>query len=102
MKKKAKVFILLLLILTGCSKDLIYFPGTISEETEKAVEGEYSGIIVAVNVAGETSLYIAAATTRLIATNTLSLDDPLSELIPEIKDRVDYSNEITLRMMNLI
>ena len=51
--------IILLLILSACTRDLIYFPKSIQEELEKAVEGVYEGIIVCVNESGETSLYSA-------------------------------------------
>lgn len=115
------------IILTGCTKDLIYFPKTVQEEVEKAVDNGYDGMIVYVNESGNSSfysagwknrenqipadpnalfkiasiskLYIAAATTKLIANQSLSLDDTLDELIPEIANRIANSDKITLEMM---
>lgn len=115
------------ILLTSCTKDLVYFPDTVQEELEKAVEGGYDGMIVYVNQAGESSfysagyddranqtaadphslfkiasiskLYIAAATAKLVADGQLSLDAKLTEFIPEVDGRIEYANQITLRMM---
>ena len=116
-----------MLVLTSCSKDLIYFPKSIEEEVEKVLDNGYDGIIVCVNQSGKSSLYsagwnnretqttadpnllfkiasisklyIAAATTRLIVNQDLSLDNTLAQLIPEIASKIEYADEITLRMM---
>lgn len=119
--------ILMSIFLTGCMKDLFYQPISIQEEMEKAVEGGFDGMIVYVNQSGESSyysaglnnrekqtladphtlfkigsiskLYIAAATTKLVADKSLSLDQSLSDLIPEVKGKIANADQITLKMM---
>ncbi len=118
---------LAVLFTTSCSKDLIYFPKSIGEEVEKTLDNGYDGMIVCVNQAGQTSLYaagwnnrenqvpadphslfkiasisklyIAAATVKLIANNQLSLDNTLANLLPEVRDSIEYADEITLGML---
>jgi len=113
--------------LTGCSKDLFYIPGSLQEEMEKAVEGGFDGMIVYVNQSGKSTfysaglnnrekqtladphslfriasiskLYIAAATAKLVAYKSLSLDQTLSNLIPEIKGKIENADQITLKML---
>ncbi len=117
----------LFLVLNSCSKDLIYFPKSVQEEVEKTLDNGYDGIMVCVNQSGKTSLYsagwnnrenhipadphslfkiasisklyIAAATTKLIADQQLSLDNTLAQLIPEVANEIEYADQITLRMM---
>ena len=112
---------------TGCSKDIFYIHGTIQEEMGKAVENGFDGMIVYVNQAGKSSfysagfnnreeqipadrhslfkiasiskLYLAAATTKLIANDQLSSNAKLSDLLTEVEGRIEYANEITLKMM---
>lgn len=114
-------------ILTSCSKDLIYFPKSVQEEVDKTLDNGYDGIIVCINQGGQSSLYcaglkdrenqvpadpnslfkiasisklyIAAATVKLVANGQLSLESTLGELIPEIADSIEFSNEITLEML---
>jgi D-alanyl-D-alanine carboxypeptidase len=114
-------------IFTGCTKDLIYFPGSVQEEVDKAVESGLDGMIVYVDKAGEKSfysagynnrekqiladpyclfkiasiskLYLAASTAKLVAREELSLESTLAELIPEVSGRIDNAEEITLKMM---
>jgi len=114
-------------LLTGCTKDLFYIPGTIQEEIEKAIEGGFDGMIVYVNQAGKSDfysagfdnrekqipanphalfkiasiskLYIAAAVTKLVAAGDLVLDETLVELIPALEDRVENADRITLKNM---
>lgn len=128
----AKAFVFLILssgavILSSCSRDLIYFPKSIQEEVEKTLDNGYEGIIVCVNqndqtklyaagwnnkedqipanpnvlfkIASISKLYIAAATVKLIHDEQLSLNQTLSELIPEVTDRIEYADEITLEML---
>lgn len=111
----------------SCTKDLLYIPGSIQEEMDKAVGGEFDGMIVYVNKAGESSfysagynnrenqtladphglfkiasiskLYLAAAATMLVADGQLSLESTLTELVPEVEGRLEHADEITLRMM---
>ncbi|MEZ4855987.1 MAG: serine hydrolase domain-containing protein [Gelidibacter sp.] len=50
-------------------------------------------------IASITKLYIAVATTKLVKAKRLSLDKTLAEYFPELADRIEYSDKITLRMM---
>ena len=114
-------------LLTGCTKDIFYFHGTVQEEMDKAVENGFDGMIVYVNQAGNSSfystgfnnrenqipadphslfkiasiskLYLAAATATLIANDQLSLDAKLSDLLPEVEGKIEYADEITLELM---
>ena len=113
--------------LSGCITELFYIPGSIEEEMQKAVEGKFDGMIVYVNQSGKSSfysagfnnrekqipadphdlfkiasiskLYMAAATTKLVAAGELDLEQTLVELIPEVSNRIAYADQITLRMM---
>lgn len=113
--------------LSSCTIGLQPLPDTVEGELQKAVGDGFDGIIVYVNQGGTSSyysagwkdrenqipadphdlfkiasiskLYIAAATTQLIAAGQLSLDQPLVELIPEVADKIAYADEITLKMM---
>ncbi|MEQ9375542.1 MAG: serine hydrolase domain-containing protein [Imperialibacter sp.] len=119
--------ILSLVLFTGCNKELIFFPGTIQEEVDKAIDRGFDGIVVYVNQSGISSfysagwknrenqvpadphvlfkiasiskLYIAAATTKLIADQSLSLDHTLTKLLPDLAEGIEYSDQITLRML---
>lgn len=119
--------LLLMLVLNSCSRDLIYFPKTVQEEVEKTLDNGFDGIIVCVNqseksslysagwnnrenllpadahllfkIASISKLYIAAATTKLVAKKQLSLESTLAELIPELAGKIEYADQITLRMM---
>ena len=44
-------------------------------------------------------LYIATAVTRLAHRDSLSIDDTLADLLPELVGRIAYADQITLRMM---
>jgi D-alanyl-D-alanine carboxypeptidase len=119
--------ILIVVLLTACSKDLFYLPASLQEEMEKAVEGGFDGMIVYVNQSGKSSfysaglnnrekqtladphslfkiasiskLYMAAACSKLVANKKLVLDANLSDLLPEVDGRIEHANEITLEMM---
>ncbi len=119
--------ILFPIILTGCTKTLFYIPKSIEAEMESAVDGGFDGMIVYVNQAGKSSfysaglnnrkkqipadphdlfkiasiskLYIAAATAKLVANKSLSLDQSLSSLIPEVNGKIENADQITLKMM---
>ena len=120
-------FVYIMLLLTGCAMRLQPLPNTVEEQLKDAVDQGMDGIIVCVNRPGDTQLYaagwknreeqihanpqalfkiasisklyIAAATTLLIAEEKLSLDQTLAELIPEVEGKIEYANEITLKMM---
>jgi CubicO group peptidase (beta-lactamase class C family) len=50
-------------------------------------------------IASISKLYIAAATTKMIADQSLSLDNTVAELLPDLAKGIDYSDQITLRML---
>ncbi len=50
-------------------------------------------------IASISKLYIAAATARLINDQELSLNDTLAKLLPELADRIEHANKITLSML---
>jgi CubicO group peptidase (beta-lactamase class C family) len=50
-------------------------------------------------IASISKLYIAAATAKMISSQSLSLDDTLAELLPELAGRIENANQITLRML---
>lgn len=50
-------------------------------------------------IASISKLYIATAAAKLVDSQALSLDSTLAELMPEVADRIEYSDEITLRML---
>ncbi|MEQ9221055.1 MAG: serine hydrolase domain-containing protein [Cyclobacteriaceae bacterium] len=114
-------------ILSGCSFGLQPLPNTVQEQLNDAVDQGMDGIIVCVNrpddiqlyaagwenrenqipadphalfkIASISKLYIAAATTRLVADEQLSLDKTLAKYIPEVTGRIEFSDQITLEMM---
>ena len=114
-------------LLAGCTEDLFYIPGSIETEMEKAIDGGFDGMIVYVNQQGKSAfysagfnnredqtpadphslfkiasiskLYMAAATSKLVASHDLSLESTLAELIPEVAGSIDHADEITLKMM---
>ena len=102
-------------------------PDTVQIEVENAIDRGLDGIIVYINQAKETTfysagwknrenkapadpqalfkiasiskLYIAVAATKLINKQSLTLDDTLADLIPELVGRIDNADKITLRLM---
>ncbi|MEO9476239.1 MAG: serine hydrolase domain-containing protein [Cyclobacteriaceae bacterium] len=120
-------FACIMVILSGCAIGLQPLPDSVQTQINDAVDQGMDGIIVCVNrpdeiqlyaagwknreqqipadphalfkIASISKLYIAAATTRLIADEKLSLDQTLAELIPEVEGEIEYANEITLKMM---
>ena len=103
-------------------------PGTVQEQVDDAIAYGLDGIIVYVDKAGEppalysagwknkatktpadphalfkiasiSKLYIATATAKLINNRELSLDDKLADLLPEVVGKIEYADQITLRMM---
>jgi CubicO group peptidase (beta-lactamase class C family) len=50
-------------------------------------------------IASISKLYIAAATTKLIASNDLNLEQTLAQLIPEVANRIENADQITVKMM---
>jgi CubicO group peptidase (beta-lactamase class C family) len=119
--------IVLAILAIGCTKDLYYVHGTVQEEMDKAIERGFDGMIVYVNQGGKSSfysagyddrekqtpadphalfkiasiskLYMAAAAAMMVADEQLSLENTLAELLPETKGKIQYANEITLKLM---
>ena len=113
--------------LSGCAVGLQPLPDTVQEQINDAVDQGMDGVIVCVNrpddiqlyaagwknredqvpadphalfkIASISKLYIAAATTRLIADEKLSLDKTLAEYLPEVAGRIEFADQITLKMM---
>lgn len=120
-------FACIMVVLSGCAFGLQPLPDTIQEQLNDAVDQGMDGIIVCVNrpddiqlyaagwknredqipadphalfkIASISKLYIAAATTRLVADEKLSLDKTLAEYIPDVSERIEYADQITLKMM---
>jgi D-alanyl-D-alanine carboxypeptidase len=119
--------LLSLAVLTGCRKALFIFPDTVQNEVDKTIDHGFDGTIVYINQSGKSSfysagfknrenqvpadphalfkiasiskLYIAAATTKMIADQSLSLDNTLTELLPDLAKGIEYSDQITLGML---
>ena len=127
MIRKFAFIVGLFLIITSCQKDIELVPNTIASLLEKRIEQGFDGIIVHVNQAGKSSfysagwknreqqipadphslfkiasiskLYEAAAVAKLVANQNLSLNSTLAELIPEVAGKIEYADEITLKML---
>lgn len=103
-------------------------PDTVQEQVEDAINYDLDGIIVYVDIKGQepdfysagwksrenkvsadphilfkigsiSKLYIAAATAKLVSKERLSLDDTLTDHLPEVAERIENANKITLRML---
>ena len=103
-------------------------PNTVQEQVDDAINFGLDGIIVYVDqstkepafysagwknrqnqipadphalfkIASISKLYIAAAAVKLVNNQSVSLDSTLRELLPELADRIEYADEITLRML---
>lgn len=103
-------------------------PETVQEQVDMATEHGFDGIIVYVDQAGKepgfyaagwhnkekqipanphaifkiasiSKLYNAVAIAKLVHEGALSLDKTLADYFPELKGRIEYADEITLRMM---
>ncbi len=103
-------------------------PDTVQEQVDDAIDYGLDGIIVYVDQAGEdpafysagwknkstqvpadphalfriasiSKLYIATAVAKLVNNGSLSLDATLADYLPELAGRIEYADQITLRMM---
>jgi D-alanyl-D-alanine carboxypeptidase len=103
-------------------------PDTVQEQVDDAVDQGLDGIIVYVDQGGQPpafytagwknkltqepadphaffkigsihKLYIATAVAKLASNGNLSLDDTLADYFPEFVGRIQYADQITLRMM---
>ena len=101
---------------------------SVQEQVEAAIDMGMDGIIVYIDQAGKkpqtysagwnnrennipadpqtlfkiasiSKLYIAVAAAKLVYSDSLSLDDTLSGLLPELAERIEYADQITLRML---
>jgi CubicO group peptidase (beta-lactamase class C family) len=119
--------LVVVLVLSGCTLILQPPAASIDAELGRAIDLGFDGIIVHVNQAGSTEsysagwndrenlepadpdslfkiasiskLYIAAATTMLVADGTLSLDGTLNDFLPGVSPRIENAADITLRML---
>ncbi|GAO28575.1 serine hydrolase domain-containing protein [Geofilum rubicundum] len=103
-------------------------PDTVQEQVDKVSDYGFDGIVVYVDEAGEQpvlfsagyknrenkipadpnalfkiasvgKLYNALAVTKLVGAGLLSLDKTLSDYLPELKNRIENADQITLEMM---
>ena len=103
-------------------------PDTIQEQVDDATNKGFDGIIVYVDqkgkapktytagyhntekkiparpdalfkIASNDKLYTALAIAKLVRSGKLSLDKTLADYFPELADRIEYSDKITIRMM---
>lgn len=113
--------------LSACTLPFPPLAEEMNDELGRAIDIGFDGIIVHVNQAGKTAsysagwgdrenlipadpdalfkiasiskLYVAATTTMLVAEGVLSLDDTLTDMLPEVAPRIQYASTITLRML---
>ncbi|MDG1397272.1 MAG: serine hydrolase [Polaribacter sp.] len=107
---------------------ILPLPNTVQEQLNEAISHGFDGIIVYVDQAGKppkhftagwhnrelkipakpqalfkiasiSKLYDAAAITKLVSDNRLSLDKTIADYLPQITGIIDNSDKITLRMM---
>ncbi|ARN77212.1 serine hydrolase [Nonlabens spongiae] len=107
---------------------ILPLPDTIQGQLDEAVDHGFDGIIVYVDQAGKlpqyfasgwhdreskepanpqalfkiasiSKLYDAVAATKLVSAGRLSLDKNVAEYLPDLKDKIEYSDQITLRML---
>ncbi|MBR9920822.1 MAG: beta-lactamase family protein [Bacteroidetes bacterium] len=116
-----------LFLLSACSLVIFPVPDSVDVEVENAINRGFDGIIVYVDqpenerlfaagyanrenqipadphrlfkIASISKLYIAAACAKLVHVNVLSLDKTLGEYLPDLVNRIENADEITLRMM---
>jgi D-alanyl-D-alanine carboxypeptidase len=107
---------------------ILPLPDTIQEQLDEAIGHGFDGMIVYVDQAGKppafftggwkdrqkkipadpnslfkiasiSKLYTAVAATKLVKEKRLSFDKTLADYLPELRDRIENAEEITLRMM---
>lgn len=107
---------------------ILPLPDTIQEQVDEAIGYGFDGMIVYVDQAGKppayysggwkdrenkipadpkslfkiasiSKLYTAVAATKLVKEERLSFDKTLTDYLPELKGRIENSDEITLKMM---
>lgn len=107
---------------------ILPLPDTVQEQLTEAIDHGFDGMIVYVDKAGEppafysagwhdrkkqipanpkalfkiasiSKLYVAVSITKLVNEQRLSLDKPLAAYFPELVERIENADKITLRMM---
>lgn len=107
---------------------ILPLPDTVQEQLNEAITHGLDGVIVYVDQAGKTpelfaagwhdrknktpadpkalfkiasisKLYLAVATSKLVNDNRLSLDKTLAEYLPELEERIENADKITLSLM---
>jgi D-alanyl-D-alanine carboxypeptidase len=107
---------------------IVPLPDTVQDQVDGALDYGLDGIIVYVDQAGRDpafyaagwknkltqepadphalfkigsihKLYIATAVAKLVNNGSLSLDETLADYLPELEGRIEYADQITLRMM---
>ncbi len=107
---------------------ILPLPDTVQEQVDEAIGHGFDGIIVYVDEAGKppafytggwkdrknripanpkslfkiasiSKLYTAVALTKLVKEKRLSFDNKLTDYLPELKERIENAEEITLKMM---
>lgn len=107
---------------------ILPLPDTIQEQVDEAIGHGFDGMIVYVDQAGKppafftggwkdkqkkipadpnslfklasiSKLYTAVAATKLVKEKRLSFDKTLADYLPELRDRIENAEKITLRMM---
>lgn len=73
---------------------VLYSSGWENRETKTPADPN-----VLFKIASISKLYISVATAKLVTIDSLSLDKSLAEYLPELKDRIENADQITLRMM---
>jgi D-alanyl-D-alanine carboxypeptidase len=107
---------------------IVPLPETVQEQVNEAISHGFDGMIVYVDQAGKqpefyaagwhdrknkipanpkalfkiasiSKLYVAVAVAKLVNNQQLDLDMTLAEYLPELKDRIENADKITLRML---
>ncbi|MCP9770602.1 class A beta-lactamase-related serine hydrolase [Lacihabitans sp. LS3-19] len=107
---------------------ILPLPNTIQEQLEECIADGFDGMIVYVDQAGKppafyaagwhdrkkkipanpnalfkigsvSKLYVAVAVAKLVNDKQLTLDKTLAEYLPELKNRIENSDKITLRLL---
>jgi D-alanyl-D-alanine carboxypeptidase len=114
-------------LLLSCNKEQVDPAISIQQELNEAAEKHYGGLILCVKnddktdlysagysnnidnkptetddlfkIASISKLYIAVACAKLVDDGTLDLNKTLNDYTPDIADRIEYSNQITLKML---
>ncbi len=107
---------------------ILPLPDTIQEQADEAIDHGFDGMIIYVDQAGKAPLYAtsgwhnkeakiparadalfkiasisklydAVAVTKLVSDGRLSLDKTLADYLPELAERIEYAEKITLSLM---